>query len=387
MDYWLLFTVLALMTFGLVMIASVSVYESYNTFGVNDFYFWRRVGHMVVALVGFVFCLLMPYRFWERTSVLWMIVAVGLMVLVLTTAGANYGTSRSWLVVAGFSVQPVEFTKLALIIYLAHWMSSRRYDIQDFKTGFLPFVGILSLVVVLAALQPDFGSIVVITLTAVAVFLVAGGSFVQVFGGGIIAGLVSTYIVMNTGYIRDRFIAFFNPDVDTLGIGYQIQNALTAIGSGGLFGVGFGQSIQKNGYLPEVQGDAIFAAIGEEMGFIRTLMMVALFGFLAYRGYRLARESADWFAKLVAVGVVTSVLVQASMNMMVNLAIFPNTGITLPFISYGGSSLLVTMMGMGILLNISMGAVQVPRVDSVRSGVLRSGSRRGFLSRWLRRGR
>jgi cell division protein FtsW len=372
-DYWLFFTVIGLVVFGLVMIASVSVYESYNTFGVNDFYFWRRIAHMGVAFAAFVFCLYMPYRFWEKFSLVWMICAIGLLGLVLTGAGADYGTARSWVVVSGFSVQPVEVAKLALIIYFAHWMSEHRSEIKDFKFGFLPFVGILSAVVILVALQPDFGSIVVITLTAVAVFLVAGGSLLQVFGGGIIAGLLAMYVVMSTEYIRNRFVTFFNPELDELGIGYQIQNALTAIGSGGWFGVGFGQSIQKNGYLPEVQADAIFAAIGEEMGFFRTLLLLCLFGFIAYRGYSIARESEDWFAKLVVVGVISSVVIQASINMMVNLAIFPNTGITLPFISYGGSSLLITMMGMGMVLNISKGSSAPSRSSRQRSLVSRVG--------------
>ncbi|MDP3975659.1 MAG: FtsW/RodA/SpoVE family cell cycle protein, partial [bacterium] len=256
------------------------------------------------------------------------------------------------------SIQPVEFAKFGLIIYLAHWMASNRAQIKHFHYGFLPFVVILGAVEIPIALQPDFGSLLVITFTAVAVFLVAGGSLFQVFSGGILAGMVGMIIVLNVDYIYNRFVTFFNPELDTLGIGYQIQNALTAIGSGGMFGLGFGQSIQKNGYLPEVQGDTIFAAIGEEMGFVRCALVILLFAIFAWRGYAIARQTKDWFAKLIVIGFTTSITLQMLINVAVNMAIFPNTGITLPFISYGGTSLLVTLMSVGIILSVSKGAAQ-----------------------------
>jgi cell division protein FtsW len=354
-DIVLFLTMITLVIIGLIMIASVSVYESYNTFGINDFYFWRRVGHMLVAFAGFLFCFLTPYRIWEKISIFLMIGSVIMLVLVLTAAGADYGTAKSWLNFAGFSIQPVEFAKFALIIYLAHWMSAHRHEIKDFKYGFIPFIGILGFIVSLVALQPDFGSIIVISLSSIAVFLAAGGSLLQVFGGAAVASIPAYYIVLTTPYIYNRFLAFFNPELDALGIGYQIQNALTAIGSGGWFGVGFGKSIQKNGYLPEVQGDAIIAAIAEELGFIRTTMILILFGILIWRSFEIAKKTKDPFAKLVVVGVAASIGIQAFINIAVNTGIFPNTGITLPFISYGGSSLLISMIGVGLILNISKG--------------------------------
>jgi len=215
----------------------------------------------------------------------------------------------------------------------------------------------LSLVAFPLALQPDFGSLLVISTTAVAVFLVAGGSFAQVSGGALLAGLLGLVIVLNVDYVYNRFLTFFNPELDTLGISYQVKNALTAIGSGGLFGLGFGQSIQKNGYLPEVQGDTIFAAIGEEMGFLRTALIITLFAVFMWRSLEVARRSQDWFAKLIVVGFSTSITVQMIINVFVNTALFPNTGITMPFISYGGSSLMVTLMSVGIILNVSRGDV------------------------------
>lgn len=361
-----------LVFFGLAMIASVSVYESYNKFEQNDFYFWRRLGHMVFAFGGFFFCLLTPYRLWERLSLPIMATSIIALFLVFTSLGGDFGSANSWLDI-GFlpSIQPVEFAKFGLIIYLAHWMAQNRTEIDHFQFGFIPFIVILGAITIPIALQPDFGSLVVITLTAVSVFLAAGGSFIQVFGGGLLASVVGLMIVLNVDYIYNRFATFFNPELDTLGISYQIKNALTAIGSGGVFGLGFGQSIQKNGYLPEVQGDTIFAAIGEEMGFIRTGILILMFALFAWRGYDIARRSQDWFAKLIVVGFTTSITIQMLINVSVNMALLPNTGITLPFISYGGTSLLVSMSMAGIILNVSKGDSQ-PRQKKIRNTRRRS---------------
>jgi cell division protein FtsW len=378
-DYILLAITIALIFFGLAMIASVSVYESFNKFEQNDFYFWRRIGQIGMASGGFFLCLLTPYRFWEKTSLLVMAGSVFLLFLVFTGLGGDYGSANSWIDIAGLpSIQPVEFAKFGLIIYLSHWMAKNRQDIKHFQYGFLPFIIIMSAVVIPIALQPDFGSLLVITLTAVAVFLVAGGSLMQVTSGGIVAGITGLFIVLNVDYIYNRFATFFNPELDSLGISYQIKNALTAIGSGGIFGLGFGQSIQKNGYLPEVQGDTIFAAIGEEMGFIRTALLILMFVAFAWRGYYIARNSKSWFAKLTVVGFTTSITVQMMINVSVNMALLPNTGITLPFISYGGSSLLVTLMMVGFMLNVSKGttSTQGQKQRSLRKGTRRTTTRR-----------
>lgn len=348
----------------MAMIASVSVYESYNKFEQNDYYFWRRVVQMIIAFAGFAFCYIMPYRFWERISLLVMIGSMVLLLLVFTPFGAVYNGAKGWLDFPLLpSIQPVEIAKFGLIIYLSHWMSKNRADIKHLKYGFLPFVIILSTIIIPLVLQPDFGSILVITLTAVAIFLTAGGSFAHVFGGGLVAGIMGIFVAFNFDHVYNRFATFFNPELDTLGISYQIKNALTAIGSGGWFGLGFGQSIQKNGYLPQVQGDTIFAAISEEMGFIRTVTLILLFALFAWRGYHIATQAKDSFAKLVVIGFTTCLTVQMLINVAVNMALLPNTGITLPFISYGGTSLLVSLMMVGIILNISKGTSEEHRVQ------------------------
>jgi cell division protein FtsW len=207
--------------------------------------------------------------------------------------------------------------------------------------------------VVLLAMQPDFGSVLVIAVIAASMFFAAGGSPVHIMGGALMAAAMAYPIIMSKEYIRNRFLTFLNPELDPLKIGFQIKQALIAIGSGGLFGVGFGKSIQKFGYLPEVQGDTIFAAAAEELGFIRICFLVAAYIFIAYRGYRIAGNAQDRFSMLIATGITSWFAFQAIINMGVNLAILPLTGLTLPFISYGGSSLMVTMLAAGILLNIS----------------------------------
>ena len=378
-DYVLAFTVLGLCIFGLIMISSVSVYESFNTVGTNDFYFWRHFRNMVFGIGLFFVALYIPYRFWKKISLPLLVASIFLLLLVFTSAGSDYGTARSWLNI-GFlpSLQPVEFAKLALVCYFATWLEKRQHDIKTFYYGFLPFSIILATFVLLLALQPDFGSILVVTITAAAIFFSANGNVLHMLGGGTIAGFLGMFVILNHKYIYDRFVAFINPEIDPLGIGYQIRNALTAIGSGGLFGVGFGRSIQKSGYLPEVQADAIFSAIAEELGFVRLIVLIGAFLLIAYRGYNIADRTTDKFAKLMVVGITTWIVAQAFINIGVNLALLPNTGITLPFISYGGSSLVMSLVGIGIVLNISRG-VKIPTRTQTRS--TRKYARRGNRAR------
>ncbi len=232
-------------------------------------------------------------------------------------------------------------------------MEKRQELVRSFQYGFIPFTVLLSMVVVLLAMQPDFGSVLVISTIAASMFFAAGGGVVHIGLGALSAALMAYPIIMSKEYLRNRFLAFLDPSLDPLRIGFQIKQALIAVGSGGVFGVGFGKSIQKFGYLPEVQGDTIFSAMAEELGFVRMLFLVAAYAFIAYRGYRIAMRASDRFSMLVAIGITGWFTFQAIINMGVNLSLLPLTGITLPFISYGGSSMMVLMLAAGILLNIS----------------------------------
>lgn len=371
-DFLLLGIALGLSLFGLAMIASVSVYQSFQltqrfvesgTWSApsNAFYLWRSFIHMLAGLGALGVTSIIPYHVWQRHARTLFLLNMGfLIILFLPGIGNQYGTARSWLYLGFFSVQPSEFLKLTLVFYLAVWLQKKESLIATFQEGFIPFVVLLCISTFFVAIQPDLGSFLVFSVIATVMFFVAGGNILHLILGAGVAGLLGLPVILNKEYIRDRFTVFlhilFNPDDMTYreGIGFQVYQALIAIGSGGMFGVGYGKSIQKFGYLPEVQSDTIFAAMAEELGFLRLLIVLSLYGIFVYRGYRIARHAPDRFGLLVATGITTCIAFQTLLNICVNLSLFPITGLTLPFISYGGSSLLATLAGVGVLLNISM---------------------------------
>ncbi|HBC89648.1 hypothetical protein A2454_02625 [Candidatus Peribacteria bacterium RIFOXYC2_FULL_55_14] len=372
MDLLLLGITVVLTFFGLAMIASVSVFESYQITsrlvnqGIqetpsNSFYLWRSFIHVVVALIAMGLTAVIPYRMWERLALpLFGATLLLLIGVFIPGINAGYGTASSWIRI-GFipSIQPSEFLKLTLIFYLAIWLQKREQLIGTWKEGFIPFASVLLLATILVALQPDLGSFLVLSAIAVVMFFVAGGNIFHVVLGGGIAAIMGLPIILEKEYIRNRFRAFLRPDDPAIAetIGFQIKQALIAVGSGGVFGVGYGKSIQKFGYLPEVQADMIFSAMAEELGFLRLLIIIGMFGILIWRGYQIGQEAPDRFGFLVATGITTWIAVQTILNIGVNLSLFPLTGLTLPFISYGGSSLLANLMAVGILLNISSHSV------------------------------
>jgi len=371
-DFLLLGVALGLALFGLAMIASVSVYQSYQLTQKfvlsgaydapsNAFYLWRSFIHMLVALLGLGFTAIVPYHFWQKHArTLFLLNMALLLSLFIPGLGNEYGTARSWLHISFFSLQPSEFLKLTLIFYMAVWLQKKESSIATFQEGFIPFVILLCISTFFVAIQPDLGSFLVFTVVCTTMFFVAGGNIFHLLLGAASAAFLGLPVILNKEYIRNRFTVFlhilFNPDDLTYreGIGFQVYQALIAIGSGGLFGVGYGKSIQKFGYLPEVQSDTIFAAMAEELGFMRLLIVLGLYGIFVYRGLKIARNAPDRFGLLVATGITTGIAFQTLLNICVNLSLFPITGLTLPFISYGGSSLLTTLCGVGILLNISM---------------------------------
>lgn len=390
MDLLLLGIAMGLTLFGLAMIASVSVFESYQLTQrlteqglrdgpTNSFYLWRSSLHVMTAFAAMFFTMMIPYRLWEYYARLLFLATIALLILVfLPGLGNEYGTAQSWLHIGGFTIQPSEFLKITLVFYLAVWLQKKEQLIGTFKEGFMPFVILLVLSTLLVALQPDLGSFLVLSSIASIMFFIAGGNLLHLLAGGALAGVLGLPLILSKQYVRNRFHAWLNPSDPQLaeGIGFQIKQALIAIGSGGLFGVGYGKSIQKFGYLPEVQADMIFSAMAEELGFFRILIILTMYTLFVIRGYKVAREAPDRFGFLVATGITTWIGMQALINIGVNLSLFPLTGLTLPFISYGGSSLLTTLAGVGILLNISMhsteGAIAARRPHAAGGGFLRS---------------
>lgn len=396
-DFLLLGIVLSLSLFGLAMIASVSVYQSYQLtqrfvelgtgeMPSNAFYLWRSFLHMLIALSALCVTSVIPYHVWQRFArVLFLGNLVLLVTLFIPGLGNEYGTARSWLQLGFSTVQPSEFLKLTLVFYLAVWLQKKESLISTFREGFVPFAVLLCLSTFLVAIQPDLGSFLVFSALASIMFFVAGGNVFHLFLGGAMAGVLGLPIILNKEYIRNRFTVFlhilFHPGDQTYreGIGFQIYQALIAIGSGGLFGVGYGRSIQKFGYLPEVQSDTIFAAMAEELGFLRLLIVLGLYGFFVYRGFRIARNAPDRFGLLVATGITASIACQTLLNISVNLSLLPITGVTLPFISYGGSSLVTTLASVGVLLNISMHSTQEEAVVRRRTRQSYVGSLQRFI--------
>jgi cell division protein FtsW len=367
MDVLLLGVTVVLTFFGLAMIASVSVFKSYQLTQTNSLYLWKSSLNILVGFVVMGLASITPYRFWEKWSrVLYVGSIILLMSLFLPGLHEQFGSAQSWLNVGSRSFQPSELLKLTFIIYLSVWLQKREQFIATFQEGFIPF-GILLLVsTFLVAIQPDLGSFLVLACIGATMFFIAGGNLFHLAMGASAAALLGLPVILQKEYIRNRFFAFLFPDDPGIRetIGFQIKQALIAIGSGGFFGVGYGKSIQKFGYLPEVQADMIFSAMAEELGFMRLMIVLALYTVLVYRGYRIARLAPDRFGFLLATGITTWIAVQTAINMAVNLGIFPLTGLTLPFISYGGSSLIALMAAVGILLNIS--AASTPAASAIR---------------------
>ncbi|MDA1208768.1 MAG: putative lipid II flippase FtsW [bacterium] len=367
-DLLLLAITLVLTLFGLAMIASVSVFESYQItqrlvdqglreMPSNSFYLWRSFVHVIIGVVAMGCTIVIPYRLWESLALpIFGVMLILLIAVFLPGISADYGTAHSWLRLGPVSIQPSEFLKLSLIFYLAVWLQKRETLIGTLKEGFVPFASVLLLATFLVAMQPDLGSFLVLSSIAVVMFFVAGGNILHVILGGAIAAVMGLPIILQKEYIRNRIRAFLQPDNPSISetIGFQIKQALIAIGSGGAFGVGYGKSIQKFGYLPEVQSDTIFAAMAEELGFMRLMIILCMYGIFIWRGYQVAQQAPDRFGFLVATGITTWIACQTILNIAVNLALFPLTGITLPLMSYGGSSLLANLAAIGVLLNISM---------------------------------
>ena len=338
--------------FGLVMMSSVSIASSYDITGKNDHYFIRHLIYILIGVPVFLLSFKFPYEKLRRISPFLFLVSVLLLFLVLVI-GQDFGTAaKSWFKIGPFSFQPVEVAKIGIIVFLSALFTNGKTKAETFQ-GFLTFAIILGIPAILIMMQPDFGSLFVLTLAAGGIYFVSGANPKHFFGGLGVAALIATIAILTNPYIHKRFAVFMDPNLDPLGAGFQVKQALIAIGSGGFWGRGFQNSIQKFDYLPEVQSDTIFAAISEEMGFLRILMLIGAYLYIAHRGLFIAKNAPDNFTQILATGLTLWIVGQAFINIAVNLSLFPNTGITLPLMSYGGSSLWSTFTAMGILLHIS----------------------------------
>ena len=350
--------IISLLLVGFFVLASASVGIT-ASMGLSPYYFILR--QLVVGgLVGFILFFIayrISYKRWRSWALPIFIASALLTAAVLVPGvGLSAGGASRWLSLGTFSFQPSEFLKFGFILYLAAWFSSGKRKISSVSGGLVPFLFIIGVPSALLILQPDIGTLGVIAFSGLFLFLIGGGKFSHliiliVIGLLVLAALI--YVVPGGEYRRDRIDVFLNPDHNPQGEGYQVRQALIAIGSGGIFGRGFGMSRQKFQYLPEPMGDSIFAVAAEEFGFIGSAVIIALFAAFAWRGFRASRFSPDAFGKLLGSGIVVLVVVQSMINIAALSGLAPLTGIPLNFISHGGSALAMTLFEMGVLLNIS----------------------------------
>lgn len=350
----LLISVVILSLFGVLMIYSASYVWAEYKFADPYKYLKTQGLFLIVGYIMMIIVSKFSYTNYKKYANIIFGICFLLLILVLIPGiGSIRNGSRSWFGIGGFGIQPSEFTKLGLIIFTAKYLSNNMKEIKDIKKGVLPILGILLLVFGLIMLQPDFGTGVVIVMAIIVLLFVSGvkmNFFVKIGAIGLI-GVAALIII--APYRMKRIVSFINPWTDPLGSGFQIIQSLYAIGPGGLLGLGFGNSIQKHFYLPEPQTDFIFSIISEEFGFMGILIVSFLFITIIAKGFKIAMKCEDLFGKYLAFGITFILAFQTLLNLMVVVGLIPVTGVTLPFLSYGGSSLLITLCSMGILLNIS----------------------------------
>ncbi|HDX9589418.1 TPA: stage V sporulation protein E [Bacillus pseudomycoides] len=353
-DFILIIVTLLLLTVGMVMVYSASaVWASYKM-GDSFFFAKRQLLFAGLGVVAMFFIMRIDYWVWRTYSKLILLICFVLLILVLIPGiGLVRGGARSWIGIGAFSIQPSEFMKFAMIIFLAKFLSEKQKMITSFKQGLLPSLSFVFVAFGMIMLQPDLGTGTVMVGTCIVMIFVSGARIFHFAMLGLIgvAGFVG--LIASAPYRIKRITSYLDPWADPLGSGFQIIQSLLAIGPGGLFGLGLGQSRQKFLYLPEPQTDFIFAILSEELGFIGGSFVLLLFSLLLWRGIRVALGAPDLYGTFLAVGIVAMIAIQVMINIGVVTGLMPVTGITLPFLSYGGSSLTLMLMAVGVLLNIS----------------------------------
>ena len=351
---YLFFITIILILFGIVMIySSSSIWALYKF---NDEFKYVK-NQLLFAIVGIILVNLMSkinYNYYKKHSSLIFLISTLLLILVLIPGiGVIRNGSRSWFGIGQFGVQPSELSKLSLIILTSKYLSKSNKLVKDIKKGILPILGITLFIFGLIMLQPDFGTGMIIVVSILAMLFVAGVNIKFFIGLGLIGIIGIIVLIVIAPYRMDRITSFIDPWSDPLGTGFQIIQSLYAIGPGGLLGMGFLKSRQKQFYLPEPQTDFIFSIISEEFGILGVLTVTGFFISILTIGIKISLNRKDEFAKYLSFGLTFQMLIQAAMNLMVVIGLIPVTGVTLPFLSYGGSSLLISMISIGIILNIS----------------------------------
>ncbi len=354
-DKFFLIITIILVLFGLAIFVSSSLGilpKSKETF------YGVLISQLVLGLgfglVGAYFAFKTNYKILRKYSLYIFIGSILLTAAVfLPGIGFSHGGAERWISIGPVSFQPAEFLKFGFIIYFAAWLSWAKNRVKDFKFGILPLGIMLAIIAVILFKQPDTKSFILITITGISMLFISGVPWKYIIGLGAGAIIVLGILVYSTPYLQKRVHTFLDPSNDPSGSSYQIRQSLIAIGSGGVFGRGLGQSIQKFTYLPEPQGDSIFAVLGEELGFVGSSIVILLYSAFAMRGLRIANNSPDLFGRLLVAGIVIMIVAQSFMNIASITGVFPLTGVPLVFMSHGGTSLMIYLMAVGIVLQVS----------------------------------
>lgn len=354
-DKFFLIIIFILLTIGVAVFVSASL----GVFAKNEILFKSVLFNQLVlglglGLIAMYFTLKIDYKFWRQYSFIIFLGAILLTALVfIPGVGWSHGGALRWIKVGTFSFQPVEFLKFGFIVYFAAWLSWVKNKVQDIRFGILPLGIMLGVIALVLLKQPDTKSFILITITGITMLFISGVPMKYILGIGLCVMVFLGGLVLYKPYLQDRVKTFINPSSDPRGSAYQIQQSLIALGSGGVFGRGYGQSIQKFGYLPETQGDSIFAVLGEEFGFIGAVGTIFLYLLFILRGFRIANNSPDLFSRLLVSGIVIMLTMQSFMHIASVTGVLPLTGVPLPFMSLGGTSLMISLAAIGMVLHIS----------------------------------
>jgi len=352
-DRGLIMTVLALLGFGLIMVFSASTVVSAELYGSQTSIFTRQLLFVLIGLVGLMVSMNIDYHFYQKGAVIYSLLLLSLALLLYLLVAPESGGVQRWIRLGPANFQPSELAKLAVILLTSFYLVTRKEEFHSFRRGLLPYLAVVGAIVLLVLLEPDLGTAASIALTALFLLFLGGLRYRYLLGLVLAAVPVLYFLVVRVPYRLDRFLAFLYPDRDPYGMGYQIRQSLIAVGSGGWSGLGYAQGKQKLSFLPEPHTDFIFAVVGEELGLLGCFTVVVLFGLFFWRAARISVRADSPFGTYLGLGIACMVILQAFVNMSMVVSLLPTKGLPLPFVSVGGSSMIMTMTAVGILLNIS----------------------------------
>ena len=354
---------------GLVMVFSASGVMAESRFGDATYFLKRQALWLFIGLVALHWVASLPYEIWKSLTPFLLGVTFLLLVLVLVPVlGSEINGARRWFRIAGFSVQPAELCKLAMVLYLAWFLVRKEDEVRDFTKGVLAPVLVVGLFSFLVLLEPDMGTAVVMVLVLFGVLFVSGARFHHLFGFILVFAPLGYGLIMGSDYRRRRMLSFLDPWEDPENAGFQLTQSFVALGNGGIMGVGLGEGRQKLFFLPEAHSDFVLALVGEELGFLGTALLMGLFVLIVMKGFHIAGRAPDAYGRHLASGVTLLIGIQALINAGVVAGLLPTKGLTLPFVSYGGSSLIVSFVAVGILLSVSRECSGSFKSGSIRTG-------------------